>query len=116
MIEEGFIFDDISNAIIRSYLSKKELSDIDTLILGCTHYPIIKNQIKKSFDFQVEVIDSSKIVAEYLRKILKENKLLNNNYKTDNKFYISDYTDYFIHISKLFFDESIDVKKLNIWN
>lgn len=116
MIEEGFIFDDISNAIIRSYLSKRELSDIDALILGCTHYPIIKNQINKFFNFQVEVIDSSKIVAKYLRDILKEKELINNNYKTDNKFYISDYTDYFKDISKLFFDEGIDVKKLNIWN
>ena len=39
MIEEGFIFDDISNAIISSYLSRRELNDIDSLILGCTHYP-----------------------------------------------------------------------------
>ncbi|UCH14404.1 MAG: glutamate racemase, partial [Bacteroidales bacterium] len=54
MIEEGFIFDDISNAIIRSYLSKNELKDIDALILGCTHYPIIKNQINKFYNFKVE--------------------------------------------------------------
>jgi len=45
MIEEGFIFDDISNAIIRTYLTNPQLEDIKTLILGCTHYPIIKRQI-----------------------------------------------------------------------
>ena len=45
MIEEGFIFDDISNAIIRSYLSNESLAGIEALILGCTHYPIIQNQI-----------------------------------------------------------------------
>ena len=116
MIEEGFIFDDISNAIIRSYLSKEELKDIDTLILGCTHYPIIKNQINRFFNFKIEVIDSSMIVAEYLRDILKGKLLLNNNSKTDNKFYISDYTDYFKDISRLFFEEGINVKKLNFWN
>ena len=53
MIEEGFIFDDISNAIIRTYLTNDILSGIKALILGCTHYPIIKNQISKIFDFNV---------------------------------------------------------------
>jgi glutamate racemase len=53
MIEEGFIFDDISNAIIRTYLSNESLAGIEALILGCTHYPIIKNQISKFFNFNV---------------------------------------------------------------
>jgi glutamate racemase len=116
MIEEGFIFDDISNAIIRSYLSKDELKDIDALILGCTHYPIIKNQINKFYNFKVEVIDSSKIVASYLREILKEKALLNANNETNNKFFISDYTDYFKEISRLFFEEDINIGKLNFWS
>ncbi len=61
MIEEGFIFDDISNAIIRTYLSNESLAGIQALILGCTHYPIIKNQISKIFNFNVEVVDSARI-------------------------------------------------------
>src|SRR6056297_832428 len=61
MIEEGFIYDDISNAIIRAYLSDQRLENIKTLILGCTHYPIIKNQIRKFFDFKVDVLDSANI-------------------------------------------------------
>jgi len=116
MIEEGFIFDDISNAIIRSYLSKEELSDIDALILACTHYPIIKNQINKFYNFRVEVIDSSKIVAGYLKNILRERDLLNNNNVTNNKFFISDYTEYFKEISRLFFEEDIKIGKLNFWS
>jgi glutamate racemase len=116
MIEEGFIFDDISNAIIRAYLSKNELKNIDALILGCTHYPIIKNQISKFYNFKVEVIDSSRIVANYIRNVLIEKSLLNKNKKTNNKFYISDYTDYFKEISRLFFDEEIEIGKLNFWN
>ena len=77
MIEEGFIFDDISNAIIRTYLSKPEISQIDALILGCTHYPIIKNQISKFYNFEVDVIDSSRIVANHLRNLLIANNQLN---------------------------------------
>jgi glutamate racemase len=116
MIEEGFIFDDISNAIIRAYLSKNELKDIDALILGCTHYPIIKNQINKFYNFKVEVVDSSKIVANYVRNILTERSLLNKNNKINNKFFISDYTDYFKEISRLFFEEEIEIERLNLWS
>ncbi len=63
MIEEGFVFDDISNAIIRAYLSRKELIGVDTLILGCTHYPIIRNQISRFLNFEVNVLDTARIVA-----------------------------------------------------
>ncbi len=116
MIEEGFIFDDISNAIIRAYLSRNELKGIDALILGCTHYPIIKNQINKFYNFRVEVVDSSRIVATHVRNVLTEQALLNKSNKTKNRFYISDYTDYFKEISRLFFEEEIDLERLNLWS
>jgi glutamate racemase len=115
MIEEGFIFDDISNAIIRTYLSKPELSQIQALILGCTHYPIIKNQINKFFDFEVDIIDSSRIIANHLRNILMAGNLLNSYPKPSHKFYVSDFTDYFQVISKLFFEEQIVLEKVNLW-
>jgi len=117
MIEEGFIFDDISNAIIRSYLSKAELSQIEALILGCTHYPIIKNQINKFFNFGVDVIDSSRIVANYLRaKLIKHDQLnQDQNPNPVHRFLVSDFTDYFQVISKLFFEENIVLEKINLW-
>jgi glutamate racemase len=115
MIEEGFIFDDISNAIIRTYLSKPELSQIQALILGCTHYPIIKNQINKFFNFEVDVIDSSRIVANHLRNMLVANNLLNPDPNPSYKFYVSDFTDYFQIISKLFFEGTIVLEKINLW-
>jgi glutamate racemase len=116
MIEEGFIFDDISNAIIRSYLSKPELSQIDSLILGCTHYPIIKNQINKFFNFNVDVIDSSRIVADKLRNLLAGRDQINNDPNPVHRFLVSDFTDYFQVISKLFFEEEIELEKVNLWN
>ncbi|MBN2481163.1 MAG: glutamate racemase [Bacteroidales bacterium] len=115
MIEEGFIYDDISNAIIRSYLSKPELQDIDGLILGCTHYPIIKNQISKFYSFELDVIDSSAIVANYLRALLSEKKLLSTETNSNYKFIVSDYTEYFQVITKLFFEEDIRLEKKNLW-
>lgn len=115
MIEEGFIFDDISNAIIRTYLSNNILNNIDALVLGCTHYPIIRNQINKQFDFGVEVIDSARVVAMELRNILEKNDLLNRNRFSPDKFFVSDYTSHFEKIARMFFDGDLNLQKTNIW-
>lgn len=115
MIEEGFVFDDISNAIIRSYLSRKELAGIDSLILGCTHYPIIRNQISRYFDFNVNVLDTAQIVAKAVQLYLSENDLLNTGGEPENEFYVSDQTPYFEVIANIFFNEKIHLEKRNIW-
>jgi len=115
MIEEGFVFDDISNAIIRSYLSRRELAEIDTLILGCTHYPIIRNQISRYYNFEINVIDSARIVAEYLQQFLIEKGLLCEKRKSQDSFFVSDHTPYFETIAKMFFNEKILLKKKSIW-
>ena len=116
MIEEGFIFDDISNAIIRTYLSNETLSGIEALILGCTHYPIIRNQISKFFNFNVEVVDSSRIVSLILRETLEKNNLLNDSGKVQDQFFISDYTSYFEKIARMFFEGEINLMKADIWS
>jgi glutamate racemase len=116
MIEEGFIFDDISNAIIRTYLSNEVLSGIEALILGCTHYPIIKNQISKFFNFNVEVIDSARTVSLILRETLEKNSLLNDTGIVKDQFFISDYTSFFEKIARMFFEGEINLKKADIWN
>ena len=115
MIEEGFVFDDISNAIIRAYLDRSELEGIDSLILGCTHYPIIRNQISRYYNFEVNVIDTARIVAEYLQKFLTDNELLSSKRSGQDKFYVSDHTPYFDAIARIFFNQSIDLEKKSIW-
>lgn len=116
MIEEGFVFDDISNAIIRSYLSRKEIADIDSLILGCTHYPIIKNQISRFYNFGINVLDSAEIVAARLKEVLKENDLLRHDLKSGHRFYVSDHTPYFGIIARMFFGEAITLEKVRLGN
>ncbi len=116
MIEEGFIFDDISNAIIRTYLSDDSLKGIEALILGCTHYPIIRNQISKFFNFNIEVVDSARIVSMILRDTLEKNNLLNDSGRVSDKFFISDYTPYFEKIARMFFEGEINLKKADIWS
>ena len=115
MIEEGFVFDDISNAIIRSYLSRTELQGINSLILACTHYPIIRNQISRFLNFEVNVLDTARIVALSVQKFLTENDLLASKRAGNDLFYISDQTPYFEVIANMFFNEKIELIKRNIW-
>ncbi|NSW95587.1 MAG: glutamate racemase [Bacteroidales bacterium] len=116
MIEEGFIYDDISNAIIRTYLSNPSFSGIEALVLACTHYPLIKNQIRKFFDFKVEVIDSSATVSAMLKNILEKNNLLNDTGTAKDLFFVSDYTPYFEKIAGMFFEGNINLTRADLWS
>jgi len=115
MIDEGIIFDEISNVIIRHYLSHYELRDIEALILGCNQYQVIKNQINKFYNFEVDILDSTKLVLDKLRKIISEEGLINDlPEKKSNKFYVSELTDHYKLVGKMFYDEEILLEKINL--
>mgnify|MGYP001952264899 CR=1 FL=1 len=116
MIEEGFYNNTISKTIIHAYLSSKHLADIDTLILGCTHYPLIKSEIEDFYKKPKFIIDSSIVTANELKRVLEEKGIVN---KTPNKepdlFYISDYTLGFEKAAKQFFGKSIKLQESRIF-
>lgn len=109
-IEEGFKNHPITHAIIYNYLSNKKLKNIETLILGCTHYPLLMDEIKQYYGNRVRVIDSPSIVANELRTILEKHRLLNNNTKPEYQFYVSDVTKNFLKISKKIFGNAIKLE------
>tara|TARA_B100001094_G_scaffold161839_1_gene156581 strand:+ start:170 stop:967 length:798 start_codon:yes stop_codon:yes gene_type:complete len=113
MIEEGFINEDISHTVIANYLSNKKLANIDHLILACTHYPLIHQEIKDYYNGKVTVIDSANIVAKYIAKQLEEDNLLNNRELTEHHFYVSNYTESFEKSARFFFKEKIQLKEIN---
>jgi glutamate racemase len=116
MIEEGFFSKTISEQIIREYLVQPELVGIDGLILGCTHYPLIKKQIEEFYQGKVEVIDTSQIVAREIKRILTEQDLLNVGSPGTRQFFVSDYTDSFEKSTQLFFGEKIKLTQYPIWD
>ncbi len=116
MIEEGFINEEISNTIIANYLSSKQLKNINHLILACTHYPLIQQEIKKYYRNNVNVIDSANIIANYIQKKLEEDNLLNNEKSSEYNFYVSNYTDSFEKSAKFFFEEVIKLEQVNIFS
>jgi glutamate racemase len=115
MIEEGFFENSISNSIIHNYLNDQLLNDIQALILGCTHYPLIKNEIEHFYKGKVDVLDSSGIVANYLKKYLQENNILREEGNPRHKFYVSDYTRSFVESTKIFFKTKVDLEHYPLW-
>ncbi len=115
MIEEGFFNNNISQAIINSYLSKSNLKGIDGLILGCTHFPLIKAEVEKYYEGSVEVIDSTRIVAESTKGILEKNGLLTNQKMGRHHFFVSDFTASFAESTKIFFGKKLKLEKKNLW-
>lgn len=116
VIEEGFGHGEISKMVIREYLSNQSMEGIDSLILACTHYPIIKNEIEKFCGTGVRVIDSANIVARFVRDVLEHKKLLSDKPEGVHKFYVSDFTPVFEKTANLFFGEKISLEYYPIWN
>ncbi len=110
-IEEGFKNHPITNAIVYHYLSNHRLRDIETLILGCTHYPLLMEDIKQFYGNRVRVVDSPNIVANHLKILLEQYGILNQS-NTDPiyHFYLSDITKNFEKIAKKFFGKKIDLE------
>jgi glutamate racemase len=111
MIEEGFYNDTISQAVIHNYLEQPELQGIDALILGCTHYVMIRKEINAFYQNKVKLFDSTDIVATKLKAILDKENLLSNKPAGDNLFYVSDYTEPFEQAAKAFYGSAIELRK-----
>lgn len=115
MIEEGYFNNKISHEIIEEYLNNDCLKGIEALILGCTHYPLIKNEIIELTRNEIDVIDSAEVVANSLKNYLKHEDLLNEGTNEADSFMVSDYTDSFESSANMFFNKPISLKKFPLW-
>ena len=108
IIEEGFFEHELIDIALNEYLSNPILQDIDALVLGCTHYPVIKKNIEKFYLDKVAIIDAGKIVADEVKNMLTAQNLI-SSVLPKRQFYVSDYTDGFVKGARLFFGEDIEV-------
>jgi glutamate racemase len=96
LIEEGIIKNDIMNLAIQYYLDDFILENrIDTLILGCTHYPFIRGNIERLYP-DLEIIDPSREIITIIKKTLEERDMFAKNSGYENTFYASDLSKNFM--------------------
>lgn len=111
LVESGFICrdDQIVRLVIRRYLSEFKELGIDTLILGCTHYPLLSEAISDFMGSDVTLVDSGYETAVYSAKILKEQNLLNSdNTVKKPQFYVSDTPNGFENVAGLFLGRDME--------
>ncbi|MEQ8908357.1 MAG: glutamate racemase [Vicingaceae bacterium] len=116
MIEEGFIDDRISQAVIDSYLGENCLKQISHIVLACTHYPLIKKQIAAYYQNQVRVIDPAEEVAQLVKSTLSEKGLCRMKSDPEHHFFVSDFTQSFEKSTRFFFGEKVKLEKGSIWS
>ncbi len=105
LVEEGWIDNEVAQSTIKEYFNEIIEQDIQDIILGCTHYPLLKNTILNVYP-HLKLIDSSKEIAKYVKKILDENNLSNQTRKySDTKIYLTDITDKVPFLEKLFLEK-----------
>ncbi|MBQ9993474.1 MAG: glutamate racemase [Clostridia bacterium] len=109
LVENGFVGtqEEIVRLVVEHYLAPLKECDIDTLILGCTHYPILSEAIGR-FMPQAKLIDVGAATARYAAEILRENDMLCEGVGGGHKFYVSDRTEGFSHLAGIFLGEDID--------
>ncbi len=115
LVEENWLKDKITFDIASRYLKELRDKNIDTLILGCTHYPLLKGIFKKVFKARTNIIDSSLSTSREIKIFLKKKNLENKNKRKANlKFFVTDDPASFAGISKFFLKRPIKVKKVNL--
>lgn len=108
LVEEGWLDHEVTRLTAREYLKPLLADDIDTLVLGCTHYPLLKPLLREEAP-GVTLVDSALTTAEATAKALTEAGLLNmDNAQPDYRFYVSDIPLRFRTIGERFLGRSMD--------
>lgn len=96
LVEEGFAKHRITEEVIDIYLADMKKTDIDTLILGCTHYPLLRSRIMEYFGEKVHIVNPAYETAMDLKAILKESNIANHSGEPGTyDFYVSDAAEKF---------------------
>ena len=112
LVEEGWIAKQETKMIIRRYLHPLRNSQIDTLVLGCTHYPLLKELIQARIGKHVHLIDSSIEAARHLETLLQERPDLVNmtsDSQVEHTYYVSDLTDSAVSVATKIFGRPMEL-------
>lgn len=115
LIEEGWLKKPETRSIVKKYLIPLKMRGIDTLILGCTHYPLLKKIIQEKIGKRVRLVDPSEEVAEevvnYISSLKTDHGALEKN--GDPEIWVSDLTPNFERIAQMFLNRPLILNKLS---
>lgn len=112
LVEEGWWAHPVTKAVARHYLGPLRRSRIDTLILGCTHYPLLKNILQEVLGPSVKLIDSAEQTALEAEEMLESFKIRRRGGAGRREFFVSDAPERFLKLAKRLL--GVAVKKVSL--
>lgn len=106
LVEEKFHTHPATRLVVQEYLKEIKRSGVDTVLLGCTHYPILAPLIQEELGSSIQIVDSASTCADRLILLLKERGIEGNN-PAESRFFVSDDPEKFKLIGKDFLGEEI---------
>ena len=108
LVEEGWLLDPITQEVAIRYLEPLMDEGIDTLVLGCTHYPMLKEVISMVMGEEVILIDSAEETATKLKKYLDNNGFVDEGRKGADLFEVTDLPQRFLEVGQIFLDRELE--------
>lgn len=109
IVEEGWEYSNVAELTAEKYLTELIEHDIDALVLGCTHYPILRYTIKKVVGPYVKLVNPAFETAKDLKKVLKDLDILKENFDVPKyEYYVSDAPERFRRLGGNFLKKEID--------
>jgi len=107
LAEEGWVDNDIARTAAQLYLGSLRQSGIDTLVLGCTHYPLLRRVITEVMGPKVRLVDSAASTAGATAELLRRKRLARRSGKGSVSFFVTDVPDRFIKVGQRFLGEQV---------
>jgi len=108
LVEEGWVDNEVARATIALYLGSLKHSGIDTLILGCTHYPLLKDAIRAFLGPEVCLVDSAEETAKVVRSTLASSRLARRKGVGGASFFVTDDPDRFVKVGAPFLGQQVE--------
>jgi len=110
LVEEGWIDHKVTELVIEEYLIPLKMKGVKTLVLGCTHYPVLKDIITRVLGDEIILIDSAEVMAIRVHSILKKLGWLfeSSSKNGDDEFYVTDFPERFKRVGEIFLNKKID--------
>lgn len=116
LVENGHTQSQATTLIAQEYLAPLQEAGVDTLIMGCTHYPLLRETIGAIMGEGVQLIDAGAETAVYAKTVLTQQGMLNEKEKGTAQYYVSDTAEGFADLAGVFLEQTLDgsVKKIDI--
>ena len=111
LVEEGWLTHKVTRLVAEEYLLPLKEKGIDSLVLGCTHYPVLKGVIGDVLGDRITLIDSAEVISEKAYAILKEKDWLDGNRKVgteQDEFFVTDFPARFKKVGEIFLGREIE--------